>query len=106
VLLLHRIVKLEPKFYLNRLKKLYKLSIEKTPNFAKEKEVILKPNKFIATYVDNSQREINFESIYKVVENNNKIYIFKKRYKALLIIPYEAFKDNDEKLDFLKLVKH
>ncbi len=106
VLLLHRIVKLEPKFYLNRLKKYYKLVIEKNPNFAKEKEVILKPNKFIATYVDNSQREINFESIYRIVENNDKIYILNKKYQALLIIPYEAFKDNDEKLDFLKLVNH
>ncbi len=101
----HKIVKLEPKFYLSRLKKTYKLAIEKNPNLVKEKEVTLKPNKLIVT-VDNSETEINFESIYKVVENNAKIYILNKKCKALLIIPYEAFKDNDEKLDFLKLVKH
>jgi len=104
-ILLYKIVKLEPKFYLNRLKKTYKLAIEKKPDLIKEKEVTLKPNKFVVG-VDNSETEINFESIYRIVENNDKIYILNKRYQALLIIPYEAFKDNDEKLDFLKLIKH
>jgi hypothetical protein len=103
-ILLHKIVKLEPKFYLSRLKKSYKLAIEKNPNAIKEKVVTLKPNKLIVT-VDNSQTEINFESIYRIVENNAKIYILNKKYKALLIIPYEAFKDNDEKLDFLSRIK-
>ena len=64
----------------------------------------LKPNKLIVT-VDNSQTEINFESIFKIVENNDKVYILNEGYKALLIIPYEAFKDNDEKLDFLSRIK-
>ena len=105
VILFNRLVKLEPKFYLSRIKKAYKLAIEKNLNLIKEKEVTLKPNKFVVT-IDNSETEINFESIYKIVENNDKIYILNKGYKALLIIPYEAFKDNDEKLDFLKLVKH
>ena len=103
-ILLYKIVKLEPKFYLSRLKKTYKLGTKKNPNLVKEKEVSLKPNKFVVT-VDNSETEINFESIYKVVENNAKIYILNKKYKALLIIPYEAFKDNDEKLDFLSRIK-
>jgi len=104
-ILINKIVKLEPKFYLSRLKKTYKLAIEKNPNLVKEKEVFLKSNKFVVT-VDNSETEINFESIFKIIENNDKIYILNKKYQALLIIPYEAFKDNDEKLDFLKLVKH
>ena len=104
VILINIIVKLEPKFYLNRIKKGYKLAIEKNPNIIKEKVVTLKPNKFVVT-VDNSQTEINFESIYKIVENNDKIYILNKGYKALLIIPYEAFKDNDEKLDFFSRIK-
>jgi len=103
-ILLNKIVKLEPKFYLRRIEKAYKLAIEKNLTLIKEKEVTLKPNKFVVT-IDNSQTEINFESIYKIFENNNKIYILKKRYKALLIIPYEAFKDNDEKLDFLSRIK-
>ena len=96
--------KLGPKLYLSRLKKLYKLAIEKNPNLIRENEVTLKPNELIVT-VDNSQEEINFKSIYRIVENNAKIYILNKKYEALLIIPYEAFKDNDEKLDFLSRIK-
>jgi len=103
-ILLYKIVKLEPKFYLSRLKKSCKLAIEKDPNAIKEKVVTLKPNKLIVT-IDNSETEINFESIFKIVENNAKIYILNKKYKAFLIIPYEAFKDNDEKLDFLSRIK-
>jgi|GEM_PF-1081078 len=104
VILLNIIIKLEPKFYLNRIKKAYKLAIEKRPNSIKEKEVTLKPDKFVVA-VDNSETEINFESIYKIFENNDKIYILNKKYKALLIVPYEAFNDNDEKLDFLSRIK-
>jgi len=104
VTLLNIIIKLEPKFYLSRLKKAYKLAIEKKPSSIKEKVVTLKSDKFVVA-VDNSETEINFESIYKIVENNDKIYILNKKYKALLIIPYEAFKDNDEKLEFLSRIK-
>jgi hypothetical protein len=103
-ILLHKIIKLEPKFYLSRLKKTYKLAIEKKPNLIKEKEVTLTPDKFVVA-VDNSETEINFKSIYKIFEYNDKIYVLNKRYKALLIVPYEAFKDNDEKLDFLSRIK-
>jgi lipopolysaccharide export LptBFGC system permease protein LptF len=104
-ILLHKIFnKLGPKFYLSQLKKNYKLAIEKNPNLVKEKEVTLKPNKLIVT-IDNSGTEINFESIFKIVESNAKIYILNKKYQAFLIIPYEAFKDNDEKLDFLSGIK-
>ncbi|WP_346885213.1 YcxB family protein [Clostridium sp. UBA4395] len=103
-ILLYKIVKLEPKFYLSRLKKTYKLAIEKNPNLVKEKEVFLKLNKFVVT-VDNSETEIHFESIFNIFENNDKIYVLNKKYKALLIIPCEAFKDNDEKLDFLSRIK-
>jgi len=66
--------------------------------------VTLKSDKFVVA-VDNSETEINFESIYKIFENNDKIYILNKKYKALLIVPYESFKDNDEKLDFLSRIK-
>ncbi len=104
VILFNRIIKLEHKFYLRRIRKAYKVFFEKNPNYLKEREVTLKPNKFVVT-VDNSETEINFESIFKILENNDKIYILNKRYKALFIIPYEAFKDNDEKLDFLSRIK-
>jgi len=66
--------------------------------------VTLKPDKFVVA-VDNSETEIHFESIFKIFENNDKIYVLNKKYKALLIIPYEAFKDNDERLDFLSRIK-
>ncbi len=104
IILLNIIIKLEPKFYLNRITKAYKLGIEKKPNLIKEKEVTLKPDKFVVA-VDNSETEIHFESIFKIFENNDKIYVLNKKYKALLIIPYEAFKDNDERLDFLSRIK-
>jgi len=102
---LHKIIKLEPKFYLSRLKKAYKLAIEKKPNLIKEKVVSLKPDRFVVA-VDNSEIEIHFESILKIFENNDKVYVLNKKYKALLIIPCEAFKDNDEKLDFLSRIKN
>lgn len=64
----------------------------------------LTPDKFIVA-VDNSETEIHFESIFKIFENNDNIYVLNKKYKALLIVPYETFKDIDEKLDFLSRIK-
>lgn len=104
VILLNIIIKLEPKFYLSRINKAYKLAIEKKPNLVKEKVGSLKPDRFVVA-VDNSETEIHFESIFKIFENNDKVYVLNKKYKALLIIPCEAFKNNDEKLDFLSKIK-
>lgn len=103
-IMLHLVIKCEPKFYLYTVKKRCRVAIEKNPNAIKEKVVTLKSDKFVVA-VDNSETEINFESIYKIFENNDKIYILEAGYKALLIVPYEAFKDNDEKLNFLIRIK-
>lgn len=49
----------------------------------------------------NNRNEILFSQIYKVVEDNNSIYIFGEEYIILLVIPTRVFKDDKEKDEFL-----
>lgn len=99
------VVKLRPKIYLYQIRRAYKHAIKKKPNIIMERQLIIESNKFISM-VDKSQNEFYFEEIYKVFENNDKIYIFDKNYKKVLLIPEKVFRDNDEKLDFLRRIKN
>lgn len=103
-ILMQILLKQEPKIYLKRLKKHYSRAIEKKPNLIKEKEVVLKSNKLIVN-VDTSQTEILFDSIYKIFENNNKIYILNEKYKLLLLIPCDSFENTYDKQSFLNEIK-
>lgn len=49
----------------------------------------------------NNKTEVLFDQIYKVVEDNNSIYIFGEKYLILLIIPTSVFKNSEEKNKFL-----
>lgn len=97
------LIKLFPKRQLNYLKKKYKSLIQEHPELIKEKELNLKSDKLTIKSI-NSYKEITFESILKVAENNNKIYILLKNH-TFLTVPNEAFKNNDEKLYFLNTIK-
>ncbi|MCU9810239.1 YcxB family protein [Paraclostridium sp. AKS46] len=50
----------------------------------------------------NNRIEILFSQIYKVIEDNNAIYIFGKEFFILLIIPTSVFKNSEEKNSFMK----
>lgn len=49
----------------------------------------------------NNRIEVLFSQIYKVIEDNNAIYIFGYEYFILLIIPTSVFKDSEEKNEFM-----
>jgi hypothetical protein len=52
-----------------------------------------------------NRNEILFSQIYKVVEDNNAIYIFGYEYFILLIIPTSVFKNSEEKNEFMKKIE-
>jgi len=94
--------KYESKFRLKCFTKECNIAVEKNPNLVAPREVNLKSNKIIVT-VNNSQKEIHSKSISKVLENNKKIYIL-SGHSILLIIPYEAFNDDECKNSFLEVI--
>lgn len=98
------LMKLRPKIYLHQIRRIYKRAIKKRPNLVMEKELIVEADKLV-NIIDNSQNQFYFEDIYKVFENKNNIYIFSKNYRKALVIPEKAFKDNNEKLDFLRMIE-
>jgi hypothetical protein len=57
-------------------------------------------NRFLCEEGHN-RNEILFSQIYKVVEDNNSIYIFGEEYIILLVIPTSVFKDHKEKDELL-----
>lgn len=87
------------------IEKLAIKSIEKKlkskPGICKESTCKVEENRFLWEQ-GNNRIEILFSQIYKVIEDNNAIYIFGKEFFILLIIPTSVFKNSEEKNSFMK----
>lgn len=83
--------------------------IEKNSNlknfFIKEKHASIDSNKIILSW-ENNIKEVKFENIMKVIEKNNKIYIYTYKYSIIIVIPVSVFKDINEKNNFINSIKH
>lgn len=82
--------------------------IEKNSNlknfFIKEKHASIDSNKIILSW-ENNIKEVKFDNIMKVIEKNNKIYIYTYKYSIIIVIPVSAFKDINEKNNFINSIK-
>ncbi|MCU9811055.1 YcxB family protein [Paraclostridium sp. AKS81] len=89
----------------SRVEKVFIKSIEKKLGVKsvifKELTCTVENNRFMYEQ-GNNRIEVLFSQIYKVIEDNNAIYIFGKEYLILLIIPTSVFKTSEEKNDFIK----
>ena len=65
---------------------------------------ILEKDKLIYKY-DTTTKIIVPEDIYKVIEENDTVYIVSLNKTILLIIPNSAFKDISQKNEFVKTIK-
>ncbi|CEO29350.1 Uncharacterised protein [[Clostridium] sordellii] len=65
---------------------------------------ILEKDKLIYKY-DTTTKIILPEDIYKIIEENDTVYIVSLNKTILLIIPNSAFKDISQKNEFVKTIK-
>lgn len=65
---------------------------------------ILEKDKLVYKY-DTTTKIIVPEDIYKVIEENDTVYIVSLNKTILLIIPNSAFKDISQKNEFVKTIK-
>lgn len=65
---------------------------------------ILEKDKLVYKY-DTTTKIIVPEDIYKVIEENDTVYIVSLNKTILLIIPNNAFKDISQKNEFVKTIK-
>lgn len=65
---------------------------------------ILEKDNLVYKY-DTITKTILLEDIYKVIEENDTVYIVSSNKTILLIIPNSAFKDISQKNEFVKTIK-
>ena len=65
---------------------------------------ILEKDNLVYKY-DTITKTILIEDIYKVIEENDTVYIVSSNKTILLIIPNSAFKDISQKNEFVKTIK-
>lgn len=70
--------------------------------FSNESTIILDDD-FIREKTSLTESNIKFESIEKIVESKNALYIYIGAIQAI-VIPYRSFTSNEEKIDFLNLL--
>ncbi|GAA0103534.1 hypothetical protein UT300013_01560 [Paraclostridium sordellii] len=70
----------------------------------REIKCILEKDKLVYKY-DTTTKIIVPEDIYKVIEENDTVYIVSLNKTILLIIPNSAFKDISQKNEFVKTIK-
>lgn len=88
---------------INLNKSLNKL-IKQKPYILGKKSITIEDDYLIFSNNSNENIKVNLNDICKIVKNEYNIYIFFNGYKYFQVIPYSAFKDIDERKQFLEIL--
>lgn len=77
--------------------------IENSPHIFDNKTIELTES-YLRIFKDSDEKILYLKDITRVVENKYDIYIFFKENSDFIVIPYSAFKDEDQKKEFIKNV--
>lgn len=80
------------------------LKFNKLSDSLKEKILILEDEKIIVIKNNENKVELLIKDIFKIYENDNNIYIFKRNYEIFIIIPISIFHNENEKKNFIKKI--